>query len=132
MPSFVGDDDTPSTFGGDQYFWGNLPAIDCLQLNRNEGMASSVTRDFNLCFSGKINGERLTFFNLVRVLTLYFDIQHLATSETLSRLLTAFPKITPALYLSCLMTRVPLLPIEISSSLRRLSLLELPWTRQLN
>ncbi|KAH6635040.1 hypothetical protein B0J18DRAFT_417793 [Chaetomium sp. MPI-SDFR-AT-0129] len=36
-PSFVGDNDGPSNFGGMKYYWGNVPALDVLKLRENEG-----------------------------------------------------------------------------------------------
>lgn len=104
-PSFFGGDTAVESFGGDQYFWGNIPAIDCLQLEHNEGIARSVTRDFNLCFAGKNQWQWLTLSSLF--VCSHFDIQPLATSETLFRLSTDFLKATRELYQSCSMTRAP-------------------------
>jgi hypothetical protein len=33
------------------YVWGNVPAIDCLNIPRNEGLDASTT-DLKLCFAG--------------------------------------------------------------------------------
>lgn len=40
-------------FGGNKYLWGNVPAIDVLQLAKNEG--DSYDHDVHLLFAGKLN-----------------------------------------------------------------------------
>ncbi|KAH7878231.1 uncharacterized protein C8R40DRAFT_1067263 [Lentinula edodes] len=63
-PAFVGGD-TQSHFGAHwapEYLWGNTPAVNCLQLEHNEGVLESVDKDFNLCFaaSGDIRNMVMT------------------------------------------------------------------------
>ncbi|KAJ3936176.1 MAG: hypothetical protein NXY57DRAFT_1035493 [Lentinula lateritia] len=63
-PAFVGGD-TQSHFGAHsapEYLWGNTPAVNCLQLEHNEGVLESVEKDFNLCFaaSGDIRNMVMT------------------------------------------------------------------------
>lgn len=48
-PLFV-DGPPIMAFGGKKYLWGNVPAIDILQLDRNEG--SECTADLHLLFAG--------------------------------------------------------------------------------
>ncbi|OCL12153.1 hypothetical protein AOQ84DRAFT_420874 [Glonium stellatum] len=50
-PAFIGDDPSPNQYGGKQYMWGNMPAIDVLNLKRNEG--SDKDRDYALLFAVK-------------------------------------------------------------------------------
>ncbi|EIM80807.1 uncharacterized protein STEHIDRAFT_135143 [Stereum hirsutum FP-91666 SS1] len=53
LPSFMtmGASESPmgTPFGGSKHVWGNIPAIDCLNLSRNEG-SSAVDKDINLAF----------------------------------------------------------------------------------
>ncbi|KAJ3813019.1 hypothetical protein F5876DRAFT_87335 [Lentinula aff. lateritia] len=63
-PTFVGGD-TQSHFGvhwAPEYLWGNTPAVNCFQLEHNEGVLESVEKDFNLCFaaSGDIRNMVMT------------------------------------------------------------------------
>lgn len=46
-------DDGPvlEVFGHLNYLWGNIPAIDVLNVERNEGL--QYGEDINLCFAGK-------------------------------------------------------------------------------
>ncbi|KAL1706754.1 hypothetical protein EV121DRAFT_168650, partial [Schizophyllum commune] len=64
QPGWVQDQHTPAflrstqnvLFGMQgQYLWGNVPAIDCLQLATNEGPSAS-DRDFNFCFAERSAG----------------------------------------------------------------------------
>ncbi|KAL7918083.1 hypothetical protein ACQKWADRAFT_324100 [Trichoderma austrokoningii] len=50
-PAFVGDHNRPlqTPFGGNKYLWGNVPAIDVLQLAKNEG--GSYNHDVHLLFA---------------------------------------------------------------------------------
>lgn len=53
-PAFMGtkEHEVGSTpFGGSQYMWGNMPALDLLKLDQNEG--KEVSRDYALLFAGK-------------------------------------------------------------------------------
>ncbi|KAJ3732960.1 hypothetical protein DFJ43DRAFT_269280 [Lentinula guzmanii] len=64
-PAFAGGDTPQTHFGthwAPEYLWGNTPAVDYLQLERNEGIFESVDRDFNLCFaaSGDIRNLVMT------------------------------------------------------------------------
>ncbi|KAJ4468726.1 hypothetical protein J3R30DRAFT_1598287 [Lentinula aciculospora] len=64
-PAFVADDEPQTHFAthwAPEYLWGNTPAVNCLQLERNEGVSESVERDFNLCFaaSGDIRNLVMT------------------------------------------------------------------------
>lgn len=38
------------SYGGKKYLWGNMPAIDILQLDTNEGLG--YTADLHLLFAG--------------------------------------------------------------------------------
>ncbi|KIW63760.1 hypothetical protein PV04_08738 [Phialophora macrospora] len=63
QPTFIGSDGPDlAAFGGKQYLWGNMPALDVLNLKQNEGL--DETRDYSLLFaaSGDIR-------NLVKSLT---------------------------------------------------------------
>lgn len=40
-------------FGTTKYLWGNMPAIDVLQLKANEGLDEKSSGDLNLLFAGK-------------------------------------------------------------------------------
>jgi hypothetical protein len=52
-PSFVGAGPPAVSHGRLQkYFWGNMPAVDILALNRNEGC--SYDRDLNVLFAGEV------------------------------------------------------------------------------
>jgi hypothetical protein len=58
-PAFVTGADEPDhiAFGnlgmfGGNYLWGNIPAINCLQVARNEG-ERAPSMDFKLCFAGE-------------------------------------------------------------------------------
>lgn len=42
---------TLASFGYNHHLWGNVPAIDILRLDRNEGREESATRDFSLLFA---------------------------------------------------------------------------------
>ena len=46
-----GSEVEPTSFGGSQYMWGNMPALDVLKLDQNEGY--EVSRDYALLFAGK-------------------------------------------------------------------------------
>lgn len=60
-PAFVGDNGPSQVvFGGNKYLWGNVSAIDVLQLAKNEG--STYDQDVHLLFAGKGN---FTVSNLV-------------------------------------------------------------------
>lgn len=54
MPSFITTGASPMgiKFGGSVHVWGNIPAIDCLNLSRNEG-SSAVDKDIDLAFVGE-------------------------------------------------------------------------------
>lgn len=43
-------DDGSQGFGGKKHFWGNVPAIDVLRLDQNEG--SNYDKDIQLLFAG--------------------------------------------------------------------------------
>lgn len=52
-PSFIGNDDNASlmtSHGQRKYLWGNVPAIDILNLKQNEGV--DVSADLRLLFAG--------------------------------------------------------------------------------
>ena len=52
QPTFIGSEGPDmAAFGGTQYMWGNMPALDVLNLKQNEGLDG--TRDFSLLFAGK-------------------------------------------------------------------------------
>lgn len=50
LPSWVSDSELPSHFGVNQYLWGNMPAVDVLNMEENEG-AYDIHRDMNLLFA---------------------------------------------------------------------------------
>ncbi|KAL9595911.1 MAG: hypothetical protein Q9179_004793 [Wetmoreana sp. 5 TL-2023] len=50
LPSWVSDSELPSQFGVNQYLWGNMPAVDMLNMEENEG-AYDIHRDMNLLFA---------------------------------------------------------------------------------
>lgn len=52
-PTFMSDHDSCAVFGGTKYLWGNVPAIDVLQLEKNEGV--SYDKNLRLLFAGKIS-----------------------------------------------------------------------------
>jgi hypothetical protein len=49
-PSWVSDSGLSSDFGRDQYLWGNMPAVDLLNMEENEGV-HSIHRDMSLLFA---------------------------------------------------------------------------------
>jgi len=51
MPDFVGDGPAMTQFGTKKYLWGNIPALDVLQLSRNEG--DLYKKDLHLMFAGE-------------------------------------------------------------------------------
>lgn len=51
-PAFLGNGDGGiTTFGKRKFLWGNLPAVDVLQLRSNEGLG--YQRSLNMLFAGK-------------------------------------------------------------------------------
>lgn len=50
LPSWVSDDELLSSFGVNQYLWGNMPAVDVLNMKDSEGV-SGIHRDMNLLFA---------------------------------------------------------------------------------
>lgn len=50
LPSWVSDSELPSQFGVNQYLWGNMPAVDMLNMEENEG-AYDIHRDMNILFA---------------------------------------------------------------------------------
>ncbi|KAJ7810460.1 hypothetical protein B0H14DRAFT_2607317 [Mycena olivaceomarginata] len=66
-PAIVADNGPPATFFGTfgNYLWGNVPAINCLQLARNEGHRAA-SMDLTFCFaaSGDIRNVILTVNDL--------------------------------------------------------------------
>ena len=52
-PSYIGrDDGAPlKQFGTNKYLWGNMPALDVLKINDNEGELGIVTRNLALLFA---------------------------------------------------------------------------------
>jgi len=57
-PAFQSEDTLYTRFGGltiqAQYLWGNVPAMDILRLELNEGLAAAKTKDFNVAFTGEV------------------------------------------------------------------------------
>lgn len=47
------DDGSYAISGREKYLWGNVPAIDVLQLENNEGL--SYDKDLRLLFAGKLS-----------------------------------------------------------------------------
>jgi hypothetical protein len=69
QPAWVRENRPPAFLGGppvDQfgkssnYLWGNVSAIDCLNVLHNEGLGPSTT-DFKLCFAGKCRSHSWQF-----------------------------------------------------------------------
>jgi Domain of unknown function (DUF4470) len=50
LPSWVSDDGIVSDFGINQYLWGNMPAVDILNLDNSEGV-SNIHHDIKLLFA---------------------------------------------------------------------------------
>ncbi|EUC29428.1 hypothetical protein COCCADRAFT_40188 [Bipolaris zeicola 26-R-13] len=51
QPDFIGEGPSHTTFGNRKYLWGNMPALDILKFQDNEGMTSATSHDFNLLFA---------------------------------------------------------------------------------
>jgi hypothetical protein len=49
LPSWVSDTGLSSDFGVNQYLWGNMPAVDILNMEEGEGV-HDIHRDMNLLF----------------------------------------------------------------------------------
>ncbi|KAI9903766.1 hypothetical protein N3K66_000295 [Trichothecium roseum] len=64
QPSFVVSDNEPQFFGMNKYLWGNVPALDVLKLDANEGV--NYNRDLSLLFaaSGDIRNVAKTIAEL--------------------------------------------------------------------
>ena len=60
-PAFIGDDEGPlvdfATHDRQKYLWGNVPALDLLNLQQNEGV--DFAEDLRLLFAGKTCFVRL-------------------------------------------------------------------------
>lgn len=50
LPSFISDRDLSNDFGVNQYLWGNMPALDVLSMENNEGL-DDIHRDISLLFA---------------------------------------------------------------------------------
>lgn len=50
LPSFVSDSQISSNFGANQYLWGNMPAVDILNMKENEGV-DYIHSDIKLLFA---------------------------------------------------------------------------------
>jgi hypothetical protein len=50
QPTFIGDGPTMVTFGKKHYLWGNMPALDILKMEDNEGR-QHLSKDTNLLFA---------------------------------------------------------------------------------
>ncbi|KAJ4365373.1 hypothetical protein N0V95_000520 [Ascochyta clinopodiicola] len=51
QPAFVGEGPPLAMFGNKKYLWGNMPALDILQLQNNESETRETSHDFNLLFA---------------------------------------------------------------------------------
>lgn len=51
QPAFVGEGPPLAMFGNKKYLWGNMPALDVLQLQNNENETCEKSHDFNLLFA---------------------------------------------------------------------------------
>ncbi|KAJ5063441.1 hypothetical protein J3E72DRAFT_413919, partial [Bipolaris maydis] len=51
QPAFISEGPSHAGFGNRKYLWGNMPALDILQLQSNEGKTSATSHDFNLLFA---------------------------------------------------------------------------------
>lgn len=49
-PSWISDSELSSKFGVNQYLWGNMPAVDILNMEENEGV-NDVHRNMSLLFA---------------------------------------------------------------------------------
>lgn len=60
-PAFIGTEESPFvdmvSYGRQKYLWGNVPAIDLLNLQQNEGV--DFTEDLRLLFAGTRHSTRL-------------------------------------------------------------------------
>lgn len=50
-PAFIGDGSPLAMFGKKKYLWGNMPALDILQLQNNESETYAVFHNFNILFA---------------------------------------------------------------------------------
>ncbi|KZP12530.1 hypothetical protein FIBSPDRAFT_754814 [Athelia psychrophila] len=89
-PAFVGGGPPVVQFGrkanhSPTYVWGNVTAIDCLNVARNEGSAAR-TADFKLCFAGKFSCFAVAIFRIFIIfpITASGDIRNLV--QTINRL----------------------------------------------
>lgn len=75
VPAFINDSPDPfQAFGGTKYLWGNMPAIDVLALESNEGV--QYNKDLDLLFAGKANNtiarpESLTSSGVCQLLEIF-------------------------------------------------------------
>jgi hypothetical protein len=51
QPAFVGNSAPLAMFGKKKYLWGNMPALNILQLQHNETETYATSHDFNLLFA---------------------------------------------------------------------------------
>ncbi|KAJ6197800.1 hypothetical protein J3E72DRAFT_375270 [Bipolaris maydis] len=51
QPAFISEGPLLAMFGNRKYLWGNMPALDILQLQNNEGGTCATSHDFNLLFA---------------------------------------------------------------------------------
>ena len=51
LPDFMGDGPPLEHFGHLNYLWGNIPALDVLNVEGNEG--GGYVEDIDLCFAGE-------------------------------------------------------------------------------
>ena len=56
MPAFMGVGLPLTPFGHLNYLWGNIPAFDVLNIEKNEGCG--YTKDIDMCFAGEYNMPR--------------------------------------------------------------------------
>jgi hypothetical protein len=51
QPAFIGEGPSLAMFGNRKYLWGNMPALDILQLQNNENKTCETSHNFNLLFA---------------------------------------------------------------------------------
>lgn len=106
VPSWVSKNETPAftgggvpaiSFGGKKYLWGNVPALDLLNVGKNEGIDDILHRDFNLLFaaSGDLRNVIKTVMGLPKDYCGYCKIlmndrEFLVVARNIMLLMTAY------------------------------------------
>ncbi|KAF3032330.1 hypothetical protein E8E12_003854 [Didymella heteroderae] len=97
QPAFIGDGPLLAMFGKKKYLWGNMPALDILQLQNNESKTYTVSHDFNLLFaaSGDLRNAIKTIVGLPEgykgeCVAVFNDMDFLIVARNAIMLLIAF------------------------------------------